>query len=77
MTEENKNIRIQFVSKDTERAWKMLYSSMDNFKYLMDNKMNENEFISEGDIREVVNHMKQTIESIGEVSNIDIKMYSI
>jgi hypothetical protein len=74
MTEENKNIRIQFVSKDTERAWKMLYSSMDNFKYLMDNKMNENEFISEGDIREVVNHMKQTIESIGEVSNIDIKM---
>jgi hypothetical protein len=74
MTEEDKNIRIQFVSKDTERAWKMLYSSMDNFKYLMDNKMNENEFISEGDIREVVNHMKQTIESIGEVSNIDIKM---
>ena len=74
MTEENKNIRTQFVSKDTERAWKMLYSSMDNFKYLMDNKMNENEFISEGDIREVVNHMKQTIESIGEVSNIDIKM---
>lgn len=74
MTEENKNIRIQFVSKDTERAWKMLYSSMDNFKYLMDNKMNENEFISEGDIRAVVDHMKQTIESIGEVSNIDIKM---
>ena len=74
MTEENKNIRIQFVSKDTERAWKMLYSSMDNFKYLMDNKMNENEFISEGDIREVVNHMKQTIESIREVSNVDIKM---
>ena len=74
MTEENKNIRIQFVSKDTERAWKMLYSSMDNFKYLMDNKMNENEFISEGDIREVVNHMKQTIESIGEVSKIDKKM---
>lgn len=74
MTEENKNIRVQFVSKDTERAWKMLYSSMDNFKCLMDLKMNENEFISEGDIREVVNHMKQTIESIGEVSNIDIKM---
>ena len=74
MTEENKNIRIQFVSKDTERAWKMLYSSMDNFKYLMDNKMNENEFISEGDVREVVNHMKQTIESIREVSNVDIKM---
>ena len=74
MTEENKNIRVQFVSKDTERAWKMLYSSMDNFKYLMDNKMNENEFISEGDIREVVNHMKQTIESIREVSNVDIKM---
>lgn len=74
MTEENKNIRIQFVSKDTERAWKMLYSSMDNFKYLMDNKMNENEFISEGDIREVVNHMKQTIESIREVSNVNIKM---
>lgn len=74
MTEENKNIRIQFVSKDTERAWKMLYSSMDDFKCLMDLKMNENEFISEGDVREVVNHMKQTIESIGEVSNIDIKM---
>lgn len=74
MTEENKNIRIQFVSKDTERAWKMLYSSMDNFKCLMDNKMNENEFISEGDIREVVNHMKQTIESIREVSNVNIKM---
>lgn len=77
MTEENKNIRTQFVSKDTERAWKMLYRSMDNFTYLMDNKMNENEFISEGDIREVVNNMKHTIESIGEVSNIDIKMYSI
>ena len=74
MTEENKNIRIQFVSKDTERAWKMLYSSMDNFKCLMDLKMNENEFISEGDVREVVNHMKQTIESIREVSNVNIKM---
>ena len=74
MTEENKNIRVQFVSKDTERAWKMLYSSMDNFKCLMDLKMNENEFISEGDVREVVNHMKQTIESIREVSNVDIKM---
>ena len=74
MTEEDKNIRTQFVSKDTERAWKMLYSSMDNFKYLMDNKMNENEFISEGDIRAVVDHMKQTIESIREVSNVNIKM---
>ena len=52
----------------------MLYRSMDNFKCLMDLKMNENEFISEGDIREVVNNMKHTIESIGEVSNIDIKM---
>lgn len=52
----------------------MLYRSMDNFTYLMDNKMNENEFISEGDIREVVDHMKQTIESIREVSNVNIKM---
>ena len=77
MTEENKNIRTQFVSKETERAWKMLYRSMDDFKCLMDLKMNENEFISEGDIRAVVDNMKHTIESIGEVSNIDIKMYSI
>ena len=40
MTEENKNIRIQFVSKDTERAWKMLYRSMDNFK-ILDGPQNE------------------------------------
>ena len=74
MKEEEKKNSAQFVSKESERAWKLLYRSLDDFKSLMDSKYAENEFISEKDIQEVVDYMKHTIESIREVSKIDIKM---